>query len=72
MIGSAWINGTAPAGWSVGLNGQWAVHISALPSSTGSLQVKQTLVSLLGIDLITTPLSVLSNSLGITLDGLGL
>ena len=56
----------------VGLDGRWAVHISALPAGTGRLQVKQTLVSLLGIDLLTVPLSVLSNSLGITLDGLGL
>ncbi|MBK4348856.1 sigma-70 family RNA polymerase sigma factor [Lacisediminihabitans changchengi] len=56
----------------VGLDGRWAVHISALPAATGSLQVNQTLVSLLGIDLLTVPLSVLSNSLGITLDGLGL
>ncbi len=51
--------------------GTWAVHISALPDGVGQLQLKQTLVSLLGIDLVTVPLQVLSNSLGITLDILG-
>jgi RNA polymerase sigma factor (sigma-70 family) len=50
--------------------GTWAVHITALPNSIPGLQIKQTLVSLLGVDLLTTPLSVLSNSLGITIDGL--
>jgi hypothetical protein len=50
--------------------GTWAVHITALPNNIPGLQIKQTLVSLLGIDLVTTPLSVLSNSLGITIDGL--
>ena len=64
--------GVVYATTTVGLDGRWAVHISALPAGTGSLQVKQTLVSLLGVDLLTVPLSVLSNSLGITLDGLGL
>lgn len=49
--------------------GTWAVHITALPNSIPGLQITQTLVSLLGIDLLTTPLSVLSNSLGITIDG---
>lgn len=51
--------------------GSWAVHISALPAAVGRVQLKQTLVSLLGVDLVTTPLKVLSNSLGVTLDILG-
>lgn len=50
--------------------GTWAVHITALPNGIPGLQISQTLISLLGIDLITTPLAVLSNSLGITIDGL--
>ncbi|MCU1514615.1 MAG: sigma-70 family polymerase sigma factor [Microbacteriaceae bacterium] len=52
--------------------GTWAVHITALPDGIGSLNVKQTLISLLGIDLVSVPLQVLSNSLGITLNILGL
>ena len=52
--------------------GTWAVHISALPSGVAGIQLKQTLVSLLGIDLVSVPLSVLSNSLGVTLNILGL
>ncbi len=55
----------------VSAQGTWAVRISALPAGVGGVQLKQTLVSLLGIDLVTVPLSVLSNSLGITLDVLG-
>jgi RNA polymerase sigma factor (sigma-70 family) len=51
--------------------GTWAVHISAVPNGLGQLQVKQALVSILGIDLLSVPLQVLSNSLGITLNILG-
>ncbi len=47
--------------------GTWAIHITALPTSASGLQVTQTVVDLLGIDL-GTPLTVLSNSLGVTLD----
>ncbi len=52
--------------------GTWAIHISALPDGLGKLQLKQTLINLLGIDLVSVPLNVLSNSLGITLNILGL
>jgi RNA polymerase sigma factor (sigma-70 family) len=51
--------------------GTWAITVSALPKGVGPLQVKQTLLNLLGVDLISTPLSVLSNSLGVTLNILG-
>ena len=51
--------------------GTWAVHISALPNGVGPIQLKQTVVSILGVDLISTPLQVLSNSLGVTLNILG-
>jgi RNA polymerase sigma factor (sigma-70 family) len=51
--------------------GTWAIHVEALPKSVTGLQLKQTVLSLLGIDL-STPLRVLSNSLGITIGILGL
>ncbi|MHC5795184.1 sigma-70 family RNA polymerase sigma factor [Lacisediminihabitans sp. FW035] len=47
--------------------GTWAIHVTALPTSAAGLQVKQTVATLLGIDL-GIPLTVLSNSLGVTLD----
>jgi RNA polymerase sigma factor (sigma-70 family) len=52
--------------------GTWAIHVSALPDGIGQLNVKQTLINLLGVDLLSAPLQVLSNSLGITLNILGL
>ena len=45
--------------------GTWAVHLSALPAGTQAVEARQTLLSLLGIDLVTVPLSVLTNSLGL-------
>ena len=51
--------------------GVWAVHLTALPAGIGHPQLKQTLVSVLGINLLRVPLSVRSNSLGITIDVLG-
>ncbi|MCU1556048.1 MAG: sigma-70 family polymerase sigma factor [Microbacteriaceae bacterium] len=52
--------------------GTWAVHLTALPAGIGRLQLKQTLISVLGVDLVSVPLSMLSKSLGITIDILGL
>jgi hypothetical protein len=51
--------------------GTWAIHITALPSSVVGLQLKQTVLSRLGMNL-DIPLTVLSNSLGVTLEVLGL
>lgn len=50
--------------------GTWAIHLSAFPAATTGLQLKQTVLSVLGIDL-GTPLRVLSNSLGVGIDVLG-
>lgn len=50
--------------------GTWAIHLSALPAATTGLQLKQTVLSVLGIDL-GIPLRVLSNSLGVGIDVLG-
>jgi hypothetical protein len=49
----------------VTLQGTWAVHLSVPPTGARTVDVSQTLVSLLGIDLVTVPLSVLTNSLGL-------
>ncbi|CAN5512133.1 hypothetical protein BH10ACT4_BH10ACT4_04630 [soil metagenome] len=61
--------GVVYATTSVTPQGTWAIHITAPPTSVAGLQVKQTVASLLGIDL-GIPLTVLSNSLGVTLDAL--
>ncbi|WP_354569721.1 sigma-70 family RNA polymerase sigma factor [Glaciihabitans sp. UYNi722] len=63
---------TVYATTTVTAQGTWAVHLTALPDGVGPITVKQTLVSLLGINLVSVPLSVLSNSLGVTVDILGL
>ena len=51
--------------------GAWAVHISSLPNGATQLQLTQTLVSILGVDLVSVPLSVRSSSLAFTLNILG-
>ncbi|QNE45939.1 sigma-70 family RNA polymerase sigma factor [Glaciihabitans sp. INWT7] len=51
--------------------GTWAIHLTALPAATVGLQLKQSVLGLLGIDL-DMPLRVLSNSLGVGIDILGL
>ncbi len=63
--------GVVYATTTVSPQGTWAVNISALPNGIGPIQLKQTLISLIGVDLLSTPLQVLSNSLGITLTILG-
>lgn len=47
--------------------GTWAIHVASLPTSAVGLQLKQTVVSLLGIN-FDIPLKLLSNSLGVTLE----
>ncbi len=51
--------------------GTWAIHLTALPASAVGLQLKQTMLGLLGLTL-DVPLTVLSNSLGVSIDVLGL
>jgi len=52
----------------VGSNGKWSVQIDALPSGTGTLSVRQTLLSLLGIPLLTAPLKLDTGPLGIVVN----
>ena len=47
--------------------GTWAIHVSALSTSTAGLQLNQTAVSVLGIA-PDVPLKVLSNSLGVAIE----
>ena len=61
--------GVTYATTTVTAQGTWAIHVTALPTSVLGLRLKQTALSLLGIDL-ATPLKVLSNSLGVSLDAL--
>ena len=51
--------------------GAWAIHVTALATSTAGLQLNQTAVSVLGIA-PDMPLKVLSNSLGVTIEVLAL
>jgi RNA polymerase sigma factor (sigma-70 family) len=52
----------------VAANGTWSIHIDALPASTGTLQLSQTLVKLLGILPIRIPLTLNTGALGIVVD----
>jgi RNA polymerase sigma factor (sigma-70 family) len=51
--------------------GTWAIHLTALPAATVGLQLKQSVLGLVGLTL-DVPLTVLSNSLGVSIDVLGL
>ena len=52
----------------VGSDGKWSVQIDALPSGTGALSVRQTLLSLLGIPLLTAPLKLDTGPLGVVVN----
>jgi RNA polymerase sigma factor (sigma-70 family) len=52
----------------VGANGTWSVQIDALPAKVGAIKVTQSLLSLLGIPILTTPLSLNTVPLGIAVN----
>jgi RNA polymerase sigma factor (sigma-70 family) len=51
----------------VGSDGKWSVQIDALPTTTGTLNVSQTL-TLLGIPVLTTPLKIDTGPLGLVIN----
>jgi RNA polymerase sigma factor (sigma-70 family) len=52
----------------VAANGTWSIRIDALPTSSGPLQLSQTLVKILGVLPIRIPLSLNTGALGIVVN----
>jgi len=62
--------GVVNATTTVTAQGTWAIHVTELPASALGLQVRQIVLSVLGIHL-DSPLRVLSNNLGVAIEVLG-
>ncbi|MEJ1229358.1 MAG: zf-HC2 domain-containing protein [Galbitalea sp.] len=49
----------------VNANGTWSLLVTALPAGTSTLQLRQSLLSLLGLDLVNVPLTLNTGPLGV-------